>query len=68
MALPESVTTFPQRDVSPAEETMAQAIVHKSGEGRAFWMLGGLYEVLLSSDESNGEATGLLAARCKPQE
>ena len=36
---------------------MAQAIVHKSGEGRAFWMLGGLYEVLLSSDESNGEAT-----------
>jgi quercetin dioxygenase-like cupin family protein len=36
---------------------MATAIVHKPGEGQAFWMLGGLYEVLLSSDESNGTAT-----------
>jgi quercetin dioxygenase-like cupin family protein len=36
---------------------MAKAIVHKPGEGKAFWMLGGLYEVLLSSDETNGEAT-----------
>jgi quercetin dioxygenase-like cupin family protein len=36
---------------------MANAIVHKAGEGRAFWMLGGLYEVLLSSDETNGQAT-----------
>lgn len=35
----------------------ANAIVHRSGEGQAFWMLGGLYEVLLSSDETNGEAT-----------
>jgi quercetin dioxygenase-like cupin family protein len=33
------------------------AIVHRSGEGRAFWMLGGLYEVLLSSDETNGGAS-----------
>jgi quercetin dioxygenase-like cupin family protein len=36
---------------------MAKAIVHKPGEGKAFWMLGGLYEVLLSSEETNGEAT-----------
>jgi quercetin dioxygenase-like cupin family protein len=37
---------------------MAQkTIVHRSGEGQAFWMLGGLYEVLLSSDETNGAAT-----------
>jgi quercetin dioxygenase-like cupin family protein len=37
---------------------MAQkTIVHGSGEGKAFWMLGGLYEVLLSSDETNGAAT-----------
>jgi quercetin dioxygenase-like cupin family protein len=36
---------------------MAKAIVHKPGEGKAFWMLGGLYEVLLSSDETNGQAT-----------
>lgn len=36
---------------------MAQAITHKAGEGQAFWMLGGLYEVLLSSDETNGAAT-----------
>lgn len=34
-----------------------KAVVHRSGEGQAFWMLGGLYEVLLSSDETNGEAT-----------
>ncbi len=37
---------------------MANAIVHRSGEGgRAYWMLGGLYEVLLSSDETGGAAT-----------
>ena len=36
---------------------MAQAISHKAGEGQAFWMLGGLYEVLVSSDETNGAAT-----------
>ena len=33
------------------------AVVRKPGERQAFWMLGGLYEVLLSSDESNGVAT-----------
>ncbi len=35
----------------------ANAVVHRSGEGQAFWMLGGLYEVLLSSDETNGATT-----------
>jgi quercetin dioxygenase-like cupin family protein len=34
-----------------------RVVVHKSGEGRAFWMLGGLYEVLLSSNETNGAST-----------
>lgn len=29
-------------------------IVHRPGSGQAFWMLGGLYEVLLSSEESDG--------------
>lgn len=36
-----------------AERTVA----HRAGEGPAFWMLGGLYEVLLSSEETNGAAT-----------
>lgn len=35
----------------------ANAVVHRAGEGKAFWMLGGLYEVLLSSDETNGATT-----------
>jgi quercetin dioxygenase-like cupin family protein len=34
-----------------------KTVVRKSGDGQAFWMLGGLYEVLLSSDESNGAVT-----------
>ena len=34
-----------------------KTVVHRPGEGQAFWMLGGLYEVLLSSDETNGAAT-----------
>jgi quercetin dioxygenase-like cupin family protein len=34
-----------------------KTVVRKSGEGDAFWMLGGLYEVLLSSDETNGAST-----------
>jgi quercetin dioxygenase-like cupin family protein len=34
-----------------------KAIVYREGSGRAFWMLGGLYEVLLSGDETNGEMT-----------
>lgn len=34
-----------------------QAVIRNPGETQAFWMLGGLYEVLLSSDESGGEST-----------
>jgi quercetin dioxygenase-like cupin family protein len=34
-----------------------KAVVNTAGSGQAFWMLGGLYEVLLSSDETNGEMT-----------
>ena len=34
-----------------------KTVVHRPGEGKAFWMLGGLYEVLLSSDETNGDST-----------
>jgi quercetin dioxygenase-like cupin family protein len=34
-----------------------QTIARRSGEGQAFWMLGGLYEVLLSSDETDGKST-----------
>jgi quercetin dioxygenase-like cupin family protein len=38
--------------------TGQKTVVHKAGApGQAFWMLGGLYEVLLSSEESNGAAT-----------
>jgi len=32
-------------------------VVRRSGEGDAFWFLGGLYEVLLSADDTNGEST-----------
>src|SRR5437016_12771580 len=34
-----------------------KTVVHTSGEAQAFWMLGGLYEMLLSSDETNGAVT-----------
>jgi len=34
-----------------------KTIVHQPGEGMAFWLLGGLYEVLVSSDQSNGAVT-----------
>ena len=34
-----------------------KAIIKADGAGQAIWMLGGLYEVLLSSDETNGEST-----------
>ena len=34
-----------------------KTVVRKSGEGDAYWFLGGLYEVLLSSDDTNGEST-----------
>lgn len=36
---------------------MASATARNEGEGKAFWMLGGLYEVLISGDDSNGELT-----------
>jgi quercetin dioxygenase-like cupin family protein len=37
---------------------MADAsVVRNAGEGDAFWFLGGLYEVRLSSDETNGALT-----------
>jgi quercetin dioxygenase-like cupin family protein len=36
---------------------MADAVARKSDEGAAFWLLGGLYEVLVSSDESGGAVT-----------
>lgn len=32
-------------------------VVRSSGEGDAYWFLGGLYEVLLSSDDTNGKCT-----------
>jgi quercetin dioxygenase-like cupin family protein len=34
-----------------------ESVVRKPGEGTAFWMLGGLYEVKASSDETGGEMT-----------
>jgi len=34
-----------------------KTIVHQPGEGMAFWLLGGLYEVLVSSDQSHGAVT-----------
>lgn len=36
---------------------MADAIARKDDEGRALWMLGGLYEILLSAEETGGKAT-----------
>ena len=35
----------------------AQAVVRKRGEGDAFWMLGGLYEVKVSSEDTDGAMT-----------
>ena len=32
-------------------------VVRRPGEGQAWWMLGGLYEVKVSSEESNGALT-----------
>jgi quercetin dioxygenase-like cupin family protein len=34
-----------------------KTVARQSGQGQAFWMLGGLYEVLVSSDETNGATT-----------
>ena len=36
---------------------MTDAIARTAGESRALWFLGGLYEVLLSGEESGGAAT-----------
>ena len=36
---------------------MAKTIVRPSGEGDAYWVLGGLYEVKAAGDETNGEFT-----------
>ena len=35
----------------------AKAVAKASGQGKAIWMLGGLYEVLLSGDEAGGKVT-----------
>jgi quercetin dioxygenase-like cupin family protein len=35
----------------------SKAVAKAQGESQAIWMLGGLYEVLVSSDESGGKAT-----------
>jgi quercetin dioxygenase-like cupin family protein len=34
-----------------------KTVVRRPASGQAYWMLGGLYEVLLSSDESGGTVT-----------
>jgi len=34
-----------------------KTVVRNAGEGQAFWMLGGLYELMVSSDESGGGVT-----------
>ena len=34
-----------------------KTVVRKPGEGDAYWFLGGLYEVLLSSDDTGGDRT-----------
>ena len=36
---------------------MADAIARKADESRALWFLGGLYEILVSSDETGGQVT-----------
>jgi quercetin dioxygenase-like cupin family protein len=36
---------------------MAETLVRKSGEGKALWMLGGLYEVKAASEETDGSMT-----------
>lgn len=35
----------------------ASNVVSKRGEGQAFWMLGGLYEVRVPSEATNGALT-----------
>ncbi|MCP2242309.1 cupin domain-containing protein [Lentzea aerocolonigenes] len=36
---------------------MAKTVVRQHDEGDAYWVLGGLYEVRVSSDDTNGEMT-----------
>lgn len=36
---------------------MAEVIARKDDEGRALWMLGGLYEILVTGEETDGKAT-----------
>jgi quercetin dioxygenase-like cupin family protein len=36
-----------------------ESVVRKPGEGKAFWMLGGLYEVKAASDETDGALTAM---------
>ncbi|GAB2957290.1 cupin domain-containing protein [Saccharothrix stipae] len=36
---------------------MAKTVVREQGEGDAYWVLGGLYEVRVAGDETNGEMT-----------
>jgi quercetin dioxygenase-like cupin family protein len=36
---------------------MAKTVVRHGGEGDAYWVLGGLYEVRVAGDETNGEYT-----------
>src|SRR5258708_7293750 len=36
---------------------MAASVIRKEGEGEAYWMLGGLYELLVSSEETSGATT-----------
>ena len=36
---------------------MAEAVARKADESRALWMLGGLYEILVSSEETGGAET-----------
>src|ERR1043165_9195415 len=54
-ALPSAANSgaFDERSRSVASET----VVRNAGEGEAFWMLGGLYEVKTSSKETDGAMT-----------
>jgi quercetin dioxygenase-like cupin family protein len=36
---------------------MGEAVARKSDDGSALWLLGGLYEILVSGEESGGQAT-----------
>lgn len=36
---------------------MAEVVARKDDEGRALWLLGGLYEILVSGEETDGRST-----------